>query len=161
MRQLNSLDSLLNVWEKLGERERVITLTFLHRLYAGQRKYGKISPGKKSWGYEAIEEALDASVYLSCMLQDKADTALEAAMVVETAEVETPSPLPEGFIEYLEGNALPVQDSSAEAAKKRIAERRSLQDRANDMAHLDSLDELKLHLLAPGIYGQSKSQKDK
>jgi len=119
-----NLDRLLDLWEKLGERERTITLTFLSRLYAGQRKYGKITNSKKDWSYEAIEEALDASVYLSCLLQDKSDKALQNSMP-EAVSFEPPPPLPDGFIEHLASQALPVHDGSPEATRLRIEARRA------------------------------------
>lgn len=81
------LERLLDVWEKLGERERKILLTFMYRLYNGQRKYGKLTLGKKEWAYEAIEEALDASVYLSALLSDKVDQAFGAAVADAEREV--------------------------------------------------------------------------
>lgn len=81
-----SLDQLLDFWEKLGERERKVTLTFMARLYAGQRKYGKLESAKKDWAYEAIEEALDASVYLAAMLNDKSEKAYDS--MVADAEKE-------------------------------------------------------------------------
>lgn len=62
------VEVLLDTYEKLGPLERKVLLTFLHRLYAGQRKYGKLSEDKKEWTWEAAEEALDASVYLSVSL---------------------------------------------------------------------------------------------
>lgn len=74
------LDHILEAWETLGEREKKILATFTMRLLAGQRKYGKLSIDKKDWSYEAIEEALDASVYLAALLNDKTDKAF-AAMV--------------------------------------------------------------------------------
>ncbi len=83
---MERLDRLLETWEKLGERERSVLLAFMLRLYAGQRRYGELSVGKKDWGFEAIEEALDASVYLTCMLNDRAELALYA--MVSDAEKE-------------------------------------------------------------------------
>lgn len=80
------LERLLQAYEELGERERKILATLAMRLWAGQRKFGKLSVDKKDWGYEAIEEALDASVYLACMLNDKADKAF--SNMVKDAEAE-------------------------------------------------------------------------
>lgn len=69
------IHKLLEAYENLGERERKILTTLAMRLWAGQRRHGKLTVDKKDWGYEAIEEALDASVYLACMLSDKVDKA--------------------------------------------------------------------------------------
>lgn len=92
---MEHLNKLLDVWEKLGERERKITLTFMNRLWAGQRKYGPLTAFKKDWTYEAIEEALDASVYLSCALQDRCDKAFEVSVAMEEAEVADTEAMPE------------------------------------------------------------------
>ncbi len=80
------LDTLLNAWENLGVRERKLVLVYMMRLWNGQRKYGKISLQKKQWRYEALEEALDACVYLSAALEDSSELAFEHA--VEDAENE-------------------------------------------------------------------------
>ncbi len=74
---MEQLSNLLDVWEKLETRERKVLLAFMYRLYAGQRKFGALKVGKYDWSYEAIEEALDASVYLTCMLSDKVDKAID------------------------------------------------------------------------------------
>ena len=63
-----SIDSLLEVWEKLGKMERATLCTLAHRLHAGQRKYGKLEDNEKEWKWEAAEECLDASVYLAAGL---------------------------------------------------------------------------------------------
>lgn len=77
---MNELDMLLEVWERLATRERKVALAYLWRLYAGQKKFGPLTIGKKDWSYEAIEEALDSSVYLTAMLVDRADLALMNAV---------------------------------------------------------------------------------
>jgi hypothetical protein len=63
-----SIELLLQVWEKLGPMERSVLNTYAHRLYAGQRKYGMLHETKKDWTWEAAEECLDSSVYLSAAL---------------------------------------------------------------------------------------------
>lgn len=63
-----SIESLLTVWEKLGMMERSVLNTLAWRLYAGQRKYGKLEENKKEWTWEAAEEGLDQSVYLAAAL---------------------------------------------------------------------------------------------
>lgn len=63
-----SIDTLLTVWEKLGPMERSVLNTLAHRLYAGQRKYGKLDENKKEWTWEAAEEGLDQAVYLASAL---------------------------------------------------------------------------------------------
>lgn len=78
---------LLETWEKLGEGERNILMTFLMRLYAGQRKFGPLTRDKKDWKYESIEEALDLAVYLSCALESKAHKAFHSAVEDAIAEV--------------------------------------------------------------------------
>ncbi len=83
---LDDMDKVLDVWEKLGERERKLVLVYGMRLLAGQRKYGKLSLQKKKWTYEALEEALDACVYLSAALEDSSELAYEA--MVDDAEKE-------------------------------------------------------------------------
>lgn len=80
------LEQLLDTWEKLAVRERLCLLTYGMRLLAGQRKYGPMTLAKKDWPYEAIEEALDASVYLTALLNDRAEKAL--ANMVSDAEAE-------------------------------------------------------------------------
>lgn len=81
------LDKLLETWEFLGPRERLVLLTYAMRLANGQRKYGQLTTKKKDWTYEAIEEALDASVYLTALLQDRVDTAFNASLAEAEAEV--------------------------------------------------------------------------
>lgn len=107
---MEELDTLLDAWEKLGPRERKVLLVFALRVWAGQRKYGKLSIDKKDWQYEAIEEALDASVYLAALLNDRTDKAM-AAMVSDAEKevnkgwtkdsngcwVQDPIPVPETF----------------------------------------------------------------
>jgi hypothetical protein len=81
-----NLETVLELWEKLGPREKMVLQTFGMRLWAGQRKYGQLSVDKKDWAYEAIVVALDASVYLTAMLSDKVDKAFQA--MVPDAEKE-------------------------------------------------------------------------
>lgn len=69
------LEQLLNVWEKLAVRERLCLLTYGMRLAAGQKRFGPMTLAKKDWPYEALEEALDASVYLTAALNDRAEKA--------------------------------------------------------------------------------------
>ena len=82
-----NLDRLLDVWEKLGERERQVLVTLGQRLYVGQKRHGKLSIDKKDWTYEAIEEALDGSIYLTCALADRVDKAFNNAVADAEAEV--------------------------------------------------------------------------
>ena len=82
------LDAILDIWEKLGPRERLILMTFGQRMLNGQRKYGKITVGKKDWTYEAIEEALDCAVYLTAKLQDKVEMAFSTAVSDAEKEIE-------------------------------------------------------------------------
>jgi hypothetical protein len=84
---IEQLERLLATWEKLGQGERNILLVFLMRLYAGQRKYGKLDTNKKDWTYEALEEALDMAVYMSCALQAKSEKAFNAAVSDAEKEV--------------------------------------------------------------------------
>lgn len=86
---LGRLENVLHVWEQLGEREKKVLATFAMRLYTGQRRHGLLTIDKKDWAYEAIEEALDAAVYLSAMLNDKTDKAFNA--MVADAELEVTS----------------------------------------------------------------------
>ncbi len=83
------LDQLLNVWEKLAERERLCFMTIGMRLLAGQRKFGPLTLGKKNWEYESLEECLDSSIYLAAALNDSADLAF--ANAVKDAEDEVTS----------------------------------------------------------------------
>jgi hypothetical protein len=76
------LDQLLDAWEKLGPRERKVLLTVAMRIQAGQRRHGLLATDKKDWTYEALEEAIDASVYLACALNDRTEKAF-AAMVAD------------------------------------------------------------------------------
>lgn len=84
---LYSLNTLLDIWEKLGQRERIVLLAFGQRLLNGQKKYGPLTFAKKVWTYEAIEEALDASVYLVACLQDKVESAFHAAIIQAEQDV--------------------------------------------------------------------------
>jgi hypothetical protein len=86
MTPTEQLDTLLNVWEKLAPMERTTALAYLHRLYAGQRRFGPLKTDKKEWTYEAKEEALDAAVYLSALLAEHSMKAMER--MVEEAENE-------------------------------------------------------------------------
>lgn len=54
--------------EQLGHMERMVLATIAERLLAGQKQYGKLTPGKKVWTKEAHEEALDGMVYMACQL---------------------------------------------------------------------------------------------
>lgn len=65
---LKPLDIVLETWEKLGEVEQRVLATLATRIYSGQRKYGKLAYDKKAWTWEACEEGLDMSVYLTCEL---------------------------------------------------------------------------------------------
>ncbi len=65
---LDPLSIVLETWEKLGEVEKRVLSTLATRIYAGQRRYGKLEYDKKAWTWEATEEALDQSVYLACEL---------------------------------------------------------------------------------------------
>lgn len=66
-------ETLLNMWEGLGNGERKILLSIGWRLRAGQRKYGLIEEAQKEWDLEAIEEAMDASVYLGALMAQRMD----------------------------------------------------------------------------------------
>lgn len=79
-KRFDTLNHLLDVYEKLGERERLVLGTYAQRLWNGQRKYGPMTLAKKDWPYEAIEEALDASVYLAAMLNDRVEIAFTKAL---------------------------------------------------------------------------------
>jgi len=82
------IDRILTIWEQLAERERKVMLTYAYRLLAGQKKYGALIKFKKQWGYEAIQEAVDASVYLTAALQDWVDHALDTEIVNAEKEVQ-------------------------------------------------------------------------
>ena len=84
---LVQLDRLLETWEKLGEGERNVLMVFLMRLYAGQRKFGKLTRDKKDWKYEALEEAIDGAVYLACALESQSAKAYDSALADAEAEV--------------------------------------------------------------------------
>ncbi len=79
MSEYGNVDTLLSVWENLGLRERQLLLTLAQRIYMGQRQHGLITRNKKHWGVEAIEEALDQSVYACAMLIDFVDDAYDRA----------------------------------------------------------------------------------
>ncbi len=89
-----NLENMLTVWEKLGPREKQVLLTFAWRMAAGQRKYGPMSFAKKDWPYEALEEVLDACVYMSAALCDKTDKAFDKAVADAEAEVTSEPPWP-------------------------------------------------------------------
>lgn len=88
------LENLLELWEKLGVRERKVFLTMGYRLWAGQRLHGELSVGKKDWTYEALEEAIDASVYLAAALNDRAEKAMDAMLPDAEKELAAKYPLP-------------------------------------------------------------------
>ena len=96
-----SLETLLDLYERLGAREKLVLQTFGQRLYAGQRRYGVLTEGKKDWKYEAIEEALDASVYLTALLNDSVDRAFDAMVSDAEKEVtEAQKPVQDSTIHY-------------------------------------------------------------
>lgn len=70
---MSPLDSVLTDWEVLGEREKRAVAIFVSRLRKGQEDYGKLTPGKKDWGKELMEELVDAAVYGIAELMDKED----------------------------------------------------------------------------------------
>ncbi len=82
-----SVESLLDAWIRLAERERKVLCTLAWRLAAGQRKFGPLTVAKKDWTFEALEEVLDACVYMGAALSDKADIAFERAVSDAEAEV--------------------------------------------------------------------------
>lgn len=85
---MNELDTLLEVWEKLQLNERKMVLAYAWRVYAGQRRYGPFTPDdKRDMRYEAIEEALDASVYLTRLLSNKAQQAFDNMVADAEKEV--------------------------------------------------------------------------
>ena len=92
------LERLLYQWENLKERERKVLLTFAQRLLNGQRKYGAMSQDKKDWPYEAIEEVLDACVYMTACLNDRVDKAFNEAVAVEEKEVAQTSKEPDWWL---------------------------------------------------------------
>jgi hypothetical protein len=57
------------------------------RLKAGQRLHGKLSRDKKDWTYEALEEVLDACVYMSCALEASSGKAFDSAVADAEREV--------------------------------------------------------------------------
>ena len=77
---MDDIENMLRAWEHLGMRERKVLLAFAWRLLAGQKRHGKLSYDKKDWNYEAIEEALDASVYLTALLNDRSEKAFRTAV---------------------------------------------------------------------------------
>ena len=81
------IDQFLTTWEKLGPGEQTLVLVYMSRLYAGQKKYGLIDTDKKDWTYEALEEALDAAVYMSAALQQKYQKALDGLVEAKEREV--------------------------------------------------------------------------
>ncbi len=81
------LEQLLNIWEALASRERLCLLTYGMRIMAGQKKFGPMTLAKKDWAYEAIEEALDASVYLTALLNDRVEKAYDSMVADAEAEV--------------------------------------------------------------------------
>lgn len=92
-----TVDNLLETWTHLGERERKVLLTVGMRLLAGQRIHGKLSVDKKDWTYEALEEHLDATVYLAAALSDKADKAFRRMVSDAEAEVKRPTNWTDGL----------------------------------------------------------------
>ncbi len=81
------IESLLDCWEKLGGRERKVICTVAWRLYAGQRRYGPLTLGKKNWPLESLEEQLDSCVYLAAAMSDQTDLAFNRAVADAEAEV--------------------------------------------------------------------------
>lgn len=61
---------LSTVWHQLAGREKRVLMDVAERLLMGQKAYGELSYGKKSWCREALEEAMDGMVYLGAALQD-------------------------------------------------------------------------------------------
>jgi hypothetical protein len=56
--------------------ERKALTVFASRLLNGQKVYGFLYNDKKDWTFEALEEVMDALVYLSAALADKQGKAL-------------------------------------------------------------------------------------
>lgn len=67
---LDRLDSLLDIWEQLGAREKRALVIIATRMRAGQETYGQLRKAKKNWQKEAFEEACDLSVYMAAGLVD-------------------------------------------------------------------------------------------
>jgi hypothetical protein len=61
---------LARVMEALEKREQRVLLRIAKRLLEGQIHFGALTKDKKDWRKEAHEEAMDASVYLSALLED-------------------------------------------------------------------------------------------
>lgn len=51
------------MFKELLPREQKCVLLFAKRILRGQKDYGSLYAGKKDWGKECLEEALDGFVY--------------------------------------------------------------------------------------------------
>lgn len=62
------LEQLLEAWEAFGQVEKEVLHAYTMRLYAGQKSFGKLTYTKREWNYEALEEQIDYSVYMTAEL---------------------------------------------------------------------------------------------
>ena len=67
------LGELLKVWKDLEPRERRAVLLYASRVLQGQKLFGPVFKNKKNWAKEALEEGIDASVYLTFKALDLED----------------------------------------------------------------------------------------
>jgi hypothetical protein len=73
MQESGSLRNLLDIWEELAPRERRALTLYARRISRGQQLFGKLTKDKKNWAKETVEEAIDASVYLTALAIDLED----------------------------------------------------------------------------------------
>lgn len=66
----DQVSELRKIWTELGKNERTLLLNIADRLLAGQKQYGEVFPGKKRWDREALEEAMDGTVYMALLLTE-------------------------------------------------------------------------------------------
>lgn len=59
---------LLEYYELMKPNERKALVEIARRMFWGQTQYGPLRHGKKNWQQEALEEAMDMSVYLAAAL---------------------------------------------------------------------------------------------
>lgn len=92
------MNDLQTYWNQFGPNEKKVLYIFATRLLTGQRLYGKITPKKKNWVKESLEEQLDSSVYntvslleLAGLLEEQEELYKEGYSPVDVPEAHCPA----------------------------------------------------------------------
>jgi len=85
------MTDLKSYWNQFGPNEKKVLYIFATRLLTGQRLYGKITPKKKNWVKESLEEQLDSSVYNTVKLLELQGLLDDELSIEEYSPVEKPA----------------------------------------------------------------------